>query len=261
MSPRARVLTVRLATAALAASPLLLVATPADAQPAAPEGAEGGLSSPSTRSTETAALPGTLPTSMQSSLPAGPVGVHVPSAERHAPMTSERPAGSAALVRSSERRFAVWTEPVFTTIALLLPGAARTLILDLGLNVSLARGLDLVIAGGFTARVASSAGSVGLSGSAELGVAILLSGERRLNGLFIAPKLRVGYGNPLQTSYTTALDLALVLDVGYQLTVGAFFVAPVVGFGPGVQIPLDGGGSPRYTATLNIALLRMGVAF
>jgi hypothetical protein len=97
-------------------------------------------------------------------------------------------------------------------------------------------------------------------------VAFALTGRGGLDGLFVQPKIHAAtYDVGSFGGLSPAMIAGGAVDLGYHLTIGPLYLAPVVGLGlswitlengsPGTSQPR--GLQPYFNATL----LRMGLAF
>ncbi len=158
-----------------------------------------------------------------------------------------------------DQRAAIWVQPflpVFGAVAEAVgsyPGRGFVQG-NLGFNLSLTRGLDYFAT--FGVSVPTNPFGSGFGMVLSTGVAILLTGDRRLNGLFVAPKLEGGV-SIVSGGGGGAFYFGPGVDVGYQVTVGAFFFAPVFGLTLGTAFA----GQVAYTPVFNLNLFRIGVAF
>lgn len=159
-------------------------------------------------------------------------------------------------------RHAIWTQPVLPVFGLL----ANWYNLNVGYSHSLSRGMDLVLEGGigYLDR-SSSSGSGVVTAGASAGLALLLTGSRPLNGLYVLPKLQFGHiplASISSTSGSSAFTIGLGLDLGYQLTFGNFYLSPLLGLGYNFLV-LTSGTADRvaFAPGFNLALVRIGYAW
>lgn len=191
--------------------------------------------------------------------------------------------GSPAV--ESARNFAVWNQP----LTLLTTPLGYTGV-SLGANLPLGRSHDLILElmPFWADSECDSDSDCDAEGAfAAVGVAFKLFGPREdsRDGFFVQPKFVAHFARhhrvdafPPGSSSSNEFSVAVGIDIGYRMTFGHFFIAPVLGASIGYDNDLNDAalrffplatlgpnegplGSPVIGFDLNIHLLRIGVAF
>ena len=184
--------------------------------------------------------------------PLYPPGYERPSAESIAPR------GNPAAYRPA--RVALWTAPAPMLFGLF----AQLYSVTIGANISLARGLDLVVRGGLGIYQPRNAPAPYFAvGGGSVGLSIFLTGTERMNGVFVTPRVGLSYGYD-GSSQLTAPIVLWGLEAGYQIARDGVFVALLLGVSNGfrfndLSIPTNAGRqSLEYQSVFDIEILRLG---
>ena len=161
------------------------------------------------------------------------------------------------------RRVAIWSSPVLTALAAVGPRLSTSggsspsgININVGTTISLRRGVDLMIHVGvtLTPRYDSFARRFGFTIAPQF----LLTGDRRLNGFFVAPKFELLIGDT--DSYSFAFALGPGLDACYEWTVGGFHFALVTGFTAALSLASPFYIGPPFSPLVNFTGFRLGGA-
>ncbi len=155
------------------------------------------------------------------------------------------------------RHLAVWTQPFLTLVGAINAATDRYAQdayahANLGIDVAITRAVAFSTSLALSVPTAHGSGW----GFAHVGgVSIFLTGDRPLNGLFISPHWHVELSS-LGSRSGGGIVFGPGFDVGFQATLGAFFIAPVFGITLGLSAPFSIG----YAPIVNLNLLRIGFA-